>query len=309
MTTKKGKTPATAVEEPDEDDNELAIAQWAMMRRRKLPKAKWTLTDNIALDPLAYTIMRYVNLPMACDQQMKIADLRKQLILNYKASCRPKPPPGSTESSSTVIAIYTPLLEKPDNIRDTCKLLPDDLKLFFMHDDARQTMSPCMFPSIFENRRMFTPEFFQTDDWRYRIRNDVRLLPNPDKKVLFDRIFDPNAEWCLDKTKPFDSEILDVRVRLPILKFAARIKECVRRAYGLEYTQDRGRELLLVSALKQFRELAAKIDNLVDTGIDGTIRLEEYAEEREIPESCDTIRTFARFSLEIKTILGINMPL
>jgi hypothetical protein len=306
MTTKKGAKPDA--DEADEGNNELAISEWAKMRKRKLPKTKWTLSENVALDPLSYTVIRYVNLPMACDQQMKIADLRKQFVLNYMASCRQKAPPGSPDAGSTIIVIYAPLLDKSDAIRDTCKLLQDDLKLFFMHDDDKQTMSPCMFPSIFENREMFTPEFFQTDDWRLRVKKDVRLLPDINKKKIFDHVFNPTAEWCLDKTKPFDSEVLEVKVRLAIIKFAARIRESVRRAYGLMFTQDRGRELLLVSALRQFRELTAKIDNFVDTGIDGAITLNEYAEEREIPDSAETIRIFARFSLEIKNVLGINMP-
>ncbi len=300
------KRRAEPAEDVDDDDNELAISQWAIMRKRKLPKAKWTLTENIAFDPLAYTIMRYVNLPMACDQQMKISELRKQLILNYRTNCRAKPLVG--ESTSTVIMIYAQLIAKPETVKDTCKLLHDDLRLFFMHDDSKQTMSPCMFPSIFDNRRMLTPEFFQTPDWREHVKRDVRLIPSGEKKALFDRVFDPTAEWNLDKTKPFDNERLEEGVRLPMVKLAAHIKELVHRAYGLEFSQDRGRELLILSASKQLRELAARIDNLADVGVDGAVSLKGYEEEREIQESCDTIRVLARFSLEIKTALGINMP-
>jgi hypothetical protein len=274
---------------------DLSLRDWAMSRIANLGRHsnKITIVDDIVYDPLSYVITKYVNMPCNADNQMPIINVRKHIMMDYKTTCRKIGVKGG-------VRIYQPLTLPVKEVPDTCKLLAEDLSIFFV--STGETMSLCMLPQILSHRAMFTPEFFQRPDWRELVTSQVRQIPS---RVVWEPLKTLLDADPISNAKPFTYQKME-SARLELKQLLDRTRESFKCALDPAYPYDDRRLTLLHEVERLLVRAAARIVNINDVGLDGMGGYEDVNGERRNDISWITLQTMGQYSIRIRKHFGIR---
>jgi hypothetical protein len=283
---------------PPDDDMDLTLNTWARNRLSNLgtDASKTIQIDDPAFDPLTFTVIKYVNMPLSKDKQCPTRVVHNQFALTYKQACRQKGGP---------LKLYKPLLaKKVSDLPDSCKLLVSDLRLFFSSRPAENTMSLCVLPSIMQNKHLLRVEFFQDILWRERVMHDIRKIP---KKADYEFIEILVKSQPVSRAPPFNKESLQ-KTKLEIEQSLDECSECIARALDVTRPDDDNRMNHIKQAERCLIRAAACISNITDVGLDGLGGYKEVSEEKRDPVSWQTMQTMGNFAAEIRRKLNIDIP-
>lgn len=270
------------------EDMDYELNRWARSRAAKIgtDSRKIMHVTDPSYDPLAYIVCTYMNMLPARNKQCDEWTVRKQFVMKYKTHCKQRGEP---------LKVYAPLMVKDKTaLQLTCKLLVSDLRLFFMSDADKGTMSLCMLPFVERYREVLTPAFFMDPTWRQKLLHEIRKIPSEEEYAVIQTLL---------KVKPVTPAFKNEQVnamKLQVERVLSEGDEFLQSALDLTFVDDDERAALLKQASRRLTRAAAYIGNIVSNPC------QEVAEEMQDPVSFATMETLGRYEVEIARKLGIK---